>query len=87
MEKKKDNSFEGLENLNVIDFEIISTVSPNDLAVNLKIKEGIAVKSVVFPPNFNPNRSRDEAFDWLEKKVYSTKRANYIYKSKYSEDY
>jgi hypothetical protein len=87
MNNKKENPFEGLESLKVVDFEIVSEISPNQLAVDLKNNEGISVESVYFPPNFTPDRTNDEAMNWLQEKVYSTKIAHYNHKSKYSEDY
>jgi hypothetical protein len=83
--KKQENPFEGLENLNSIDFELASEMSPAELAINIQKRKGIEVNSVYFPPNFKPNRTKDEAMDWLKEKVKSTKIATYIYKLKYKE--
>ena len=87
MNKKEENPFEGLESLNVVDFELVGETSPNQLAVDLKNKEGVKVQSVYFPPNFIPNRTKDEAMDWLKEKVNNTKLATHVLQSKYSEDF
>jgi hypothetical protein len=47
---------------------------------------GIMVNSVVFPPNFTGDfRNENEVCDWLQKKVFSTKLAEYNYAKKYKD--
>lgn len=47
---------------------------------------GIMVNSVVFPPNFTgEHRGENEVCDWLQKKVFSTKLAEYNYAKKYKD--
>jgi hypothetical protein len=85
MKKITKNPFEGFENLNKIKF-IKTEKNMEQTILQQRIAEGIRVISVALPKNYNPNRTKSEAFDWLEKTVNSTKRASYIYKSKYSVD-
>ncbi len=45
---------------------------------------GIKVASVAFPPKFNgEHRDENQVCDWLQKKVFSTKLAEYNYAKKY----
>jgi len=45
---------------------------------------GINVASVAFPPKFNgEHRDENQVCDWLQKKVFSTKLAEYNYAKKY----
>ncbi len=47
---------------------------------------GIMVNSVVFPPNFTgEHRGENELCEWLQKKVFSTKLAEYNYAKKYKD--
>jgi len=47
---------------------------------------GIMVNSVVFPPNFTGDfRNENEVCNWLQKKVFSTKLAEYNYAKKYKD--
>jgi hypothetical protein len=47
---------------------------------------GIMVNSVVFPQNFTGDfRNENEVCDWLQKKVFSTKLAEYNYAKKYKD--
>jgi hypothetical protein len=47
---------------------------------------GIKVISVAFPLGFNGDfRSENEVCDWLQKKVFSTKLAEYNYAKKYKD--
>jgi hypothetical protein len=44
------------------------------------------VNSVVFPPNFTGDlRAENQVCEWLEKKVFSTKLAEYNYAKKYKD--
>jgi hypothetical protein len=47
---------------------------------------GIMVNSVAFPPNFTGDfRNENEVCNWLQKKVFSTKLAEYNYAKKYKD--
>jgi len=47
---------------------------------------GIMVNSVAFPPNFvGEHRDENQVYDWLQKKVFSTKLAEYNYAKKYKD--
>jgi hypothetical protein len=47
---------------------------------------GIKVSSVAFPQNFTgEHRDENQVCDWLQKKVFSTKLAEYNYAKKYKD--
>jgi len=79
-ENFKDLIFEPIESENVL--------STMEEAFVTRQREtfGINVASVAFPPNFTgEHRCENEVCDWLQKKVFSTKLAEYNYAKKYKD--
>jgi hypothetical protein len=80
MKKQEDNPFEGLENLNNIQFEPAIVVMSD---LEQKQSKGIRVQSVAYPPNYNPQRSEEGVVDWLRNTIQSVNSALYVNMLKY----
>jgi hypothetical protein len=79
------------ENFKDLIFEPAEAVEPMTTMEEAFVKHqretfGIMVNSVVFPPNFTGDlRAENQVCEWLEKKVFSTKLAEYNYAKKYKD--
>ncbi len=79
------------ENFKDLIFEPIEEVQVQTTMEEAYVKHqretlGIMVASVAFPTNFTGDfRTENQVCDWLEKKVFSTKLAEYNYAKKYKD--
>jgi hypothetical protein len=81
MKANNENPFEGLENLNNIEFEPTIQVMSD---LQHKQSKGIKVQSVVYPTNYNPHRDEQSVIDWLYNNIQSLHTANFVLRIKYN---
>lgn len=83
MQKQENNPFEGLENLNNMQFEPAIVVMSD---LEHKQSQGIRVQSVVYPTDYNLQKSEQDFVNWLRYRVQSVNSAFYVIALKYNSN-